>query len=278
VKSEIWIFVELARRLGLDWEHRTSREIWEGEILSEIPRLSGITYDGIEDDGMQWSALSAVTSPLSHPKRELHNYHHRQMCEQCDGLLELLPRTRKSTAFPPVGNKEEVNRKFMALLETDKMTEQKELIDKTLAAYRSRPGGLIPVLQKVQEILGYLPIETQNYIANGLGIPASDVFGVTSFYSFFTMVRRGKHIVRVCLGTACYVKGADKIVDNLKKQLNVEVGATTEDRMFTLEAVRCVGACGLAPVVVVGEDTHGLVDPFNTASIVEKYRSVSDEP
>jgi NADH:ubiquinone oxidoreductase subunit E len=128
-----------------------------------------------------------------------------------------------------------------------------------LRTYRPRPGGLIPVLQKVQAILGYLPPVVQNYIALGLGISAASVYGVTSFYSFFTMTPRGRHIVRVCLGTACYVVGAGRLIEKLKEHLDVEVGGTTADRMFSLEGVRCVGACGLAPVVMVDHDTHGCV-------------------
>ncbi|UCF09835.1 MAG: NAD(P)H-dependent oxidoreductase subunit E, partial [Candidatus Bipolaricaulota bacterium] len=133
------------------------------------------------------------------------------------------------------------------------------------------------VLQKAQEMLGFLPASVQDYIALGLGLPAADVFGVVSFYSFFTMTPRGKHVIRVCLGTACFVKGAAKIQDKLTDHLHVPVGGTTEDREFSLEAVRCVGACGLAPVVVVDEVTHGQVDPAEIVEIVESYRSVVHE-
>ena len=109
------------------------------------------------------------------------------------------------------------------------------------------------MLQQVQEILGFLPISVQNYIAQGLGLPASDVFGVVTFYSFFTMVPRGRHIVRVCLGTACFVKGSRKLIDALERHLHISMGETTEDREYSLEVVRCLGACGLAPVMVIGD-------------------------
>jgi NADH-quinone oxidoreductase subunit E/NADP-reducing hydrogenase subunit HndA len=145
-------------------------------------------------------------------------------------------------------------------------------MDGILDQYRERPGSLIPVLQKAQGVCGYLPAEVQRYIAEGLNISPSQVFGVVSFYSFFTMKPRGKYTVRVCLGTACYVKRSDEIIEKLKGELKVEVGGITEDRMFSLEAVRCLGACGLAPVAVVGEDTYGLLDPVKALGILKKYR------
>ena len=112
----------------------------------------------------------------------------------------------------------------------------------------------------------------QEYIALGLNIPASDVFGVVSFYSFFTTKPRGEYVIKVCLGTACYVQGGEKIVDKFKEGLNVEEGGTTEDKKFTLEVVRCIGACGLAPVLMVNDDTHGKIKPDKTMKIADKYR------
>jgi len=106
----------------------------------------------------------------------------------------------------------------------------------------------------------------------GLGIPSSDVFGVVSFYSFFTMVPRGKHIIRICLGTACFVKGSGKLLDILQRHLKVDVGETTDDREYSLDVVRCVGACGLAPVMVVDDETHGQMDPSKIIGIVEAVR------
>lgn len=167
--------------------------------------------------------------------------------------------------------------KFVELLEKEEQTEAKDRIDEILASYRARRGGLIPVLQQVQEILGFLPASVQNYIAQGLGIPFSDVFGVVTFYSFFTMVPRGRHTIRICLGTACFVKGSAVLLQNVQEHLKVGVGETTEDREYSLEVVRCLGACGLAPVMVIDDVTHGQVDPKEIVDIVESYRSPADD-
>jgi NADH:ubiquinone oxidoreductase subunit E len=144
-------------------------------------------------------------------------------------------------------------------------------IDQVIAKYKGRHGSLIPALKESQEICGYLPKQVQRRIAEGLNLPPSQVYGVVSFYAFFTTVPRGKYIIRVCLGTACYVKGSKQILDNLKRELNIEVGGITRDRKYSLEAVRCLGACGLAPVIVVGQDTYGMVDPGRAIEIVRSY-------
>ena len=149
--------------------------------------------------------------------------------------------------------------------------EEWERIDQVIAKYKVRHGALIPVLKEAQDICGYLPEKVQHRIADGLHLSSSQVFGVTSFYAFFTAVPRGKHIIRVCMGTACYVKGSKQILENLQRELNVEVGGITRDRRFSLEAVRCLGACGLAPVIVVGHDTHGIVEPAKAAEILNAY-------
>lgn len=122
-----------------------------------------------------------------------------------------------------------------------------------------KKGMLIAVLHKAQGIFGYLPREVQVFVGKQLNIPISQVYGVVSFYSFFTMKPKGKHPVAICLGTACYVRGAGKIVDYFKKELEIEVGETTPDGKFSLDALRCVGACGLAPVVLVGEKVYGRI-------------------
>ncbi len=140
-----------------------------------------------------------------------------------------------------------------------------------IAKYKGRHGALIPVLKEAQDICGYLPEKVQHRIADGLHLSSSQVFGVISFYAFFTAVPRGKHIIRVCMGTACYVKGSKQILENLQRELNVEVGGITRDRRFSLEAVRCLGACGLAPVIVVDHDTHGIVEPAKAAGILSAY-------
>jgi NADH:ubiquinone oxidoreductase subunit E len=146
-----------------------------------------------------------------------------------------------------------------------------EKIDEVIDRYQGRHGSLIPVLKEVQDICGYLPKKVQHRIAQGLQLPPSQVYGVVSFYAFFTTVPRGKHIIRVCLGTACYVKGSKLIIDHLQRKLHVDVGGITKDRKFSLEAVRCLGACGLAPVIVVGHDTYGMVNPGRAIEIVETY-------
>jgi NADH-quinone oxidoreductase subunit E/NADP-reducing hydrogenase subunit HndA len=145
-------------------------------------------------------------------------------------------------------------------------------LDGIVGSYRGKPGSLIPVLQEAQGLVGYLPPVVQRHIAKGLNISASEVHGVVSFYSFFTMKPRGKHNIRVCLGTACYVKRAEEIVEKLKEELNIDVGEVTPDRLFSIESVRCLGACGLAPVVVVGEDTHGSINPVKTGELIDQYR------
>lgn len=120
-------------------------------------------------------------------------------------------------------------------------------------------GALISVLHKAQSLFGYLPKEVQIFVAKQLGVPVSQVYGVVSFYSFFTMVPKGKHPISVCLGTACYVRGADRVLEAFKKELGIEVGQTTADGKFSLDALRCVGACGLAPVVLIGDKVYGRI-------------------
>jgi NADH:ubiquinone oxidoreductase subunit E len=145
-------------------------------------------------------------------------------------------------------------------------------VDQVIAQYQGKPGALIPVLQIAQSIMGYLPEIALKRIAAGLGKSYSEVAGVTSFYSFFSTVPRGRHLVRVCLGTACYVRGGNVVLEALKKDLGVDVGQSTSDRMFTLEVARCFGACGLAPVITVDDDVHHRVKPARVGSIIEQYR------
>jgi len=144
-------------------------------------------------------------------------------------------------------------------------------IDVIVEKYKDKPGSLIPVLQQAQDVCGYLPHIVQLYIAKGLMMSPSVVFGVATFYSFFTLVPRGKHVIRVCLGTACYVKRSEEILDKIKDELDLEVGEITRDKKYSLEAVRCLGACGLAPVVVVGQDTYGDVLATKVMDIIKKY-------
>jgi len=144
-------------------------------------------------------------------------------------------------------------------------------IDAIIARYKDKPGSLIPVLQQAQEVCGYLPPAVLRYVARGMNMSPSAVFGVATFYSFFTLVPRGKHVIRVCLGTACYVKRSEEILDKIKAELELEVGEVTRDKRYSLEAVRCLGACGLAPVVVIDQDTYGDVSATKVMDIVKKY-------
>ncbi len=149
--------------------------------------------------------------------------------------------------------------------------EQVAKLDSIIEKYKSKPGGLIPVLEEAQVCLEYLPISVQKRIAAGLNLPLSRVYSVVTFYSFFTMTPRGKHTIRVCLGTACYVRGGKALTEALEKQFGIKEGETTADRMFTLESVRCLGACGLGPVVVVDEDVHGRVKPGKLKEVLSQY-------
>src|SRR5208337_569607 len=148
--------------------------------------------------------------------------------------------------------------------------EQYQKLDAIIEKYKDKPGSLIPVLQQAQDVCGYLPHIVQRYVARGLKMSPSVVFGVATFYSYFTLVPRGKHIIRVCLGTACYVKRSEEILDKIKDELDLEVGEVTRDKKYSLEAVRCLGACGLAPVVVVGQDTYGDVLATKVMDIIKK--------
>ncbi len=141
-----------------------------------------------------------------------------------------------------------------------------------IAASRELRNPLIEVLRQAQEIFGYLPVEVQEFIAREMDIPANKVFGVVTFYNFFTMTPRGKYTLNICMGTACYVKGAPKLAQMIEEELGVKVGETTEDKRFTVSAVRCVGACSLAPVFVIGDEAYGRVDTRDKLSeILKKY-------
>lgn len=144
-------------------------------------------------------------------------------------------------------------------------------LDRIIEEYKSKPGAVITVLRMCQQVAGYLPVELIDYIAAGMGLPASEVYGVASFYSLFSMTPKGRHTVKVCLGTACYVKGIKEVMMRIGNVYNVAEGDITEDRRFGLEGVRCLGACGLAPVMVVGEDTHGAVTSDKVIDILERY-------
>jgi len=148
-------------------------------------------------------------------------------------------------------------------------------LDAVIGEYRGKPGALIPVLQLAQGIFGYLPEVALKHIALKLNKPYSEVAGVVGFYSFFSTVPRGKHVIRVCLGTACYVRGGVAVLDALKKDLTIDVGGTTDDRNFSLEVGRCFGACGLAPVIMIDDDVHHRVKPKRVNEILAQY---AEEP
>ncbi len=144
-------------------------------------------------------------------------------------------------------------------------------LDRVIAELKKKPGALIPVLQRAQEIVGYLPPVVQKRIAKGLNIPEAEVHSVVSFYSFFTMKPRGDHNIRVCLGTACYVKGIEGVLKKIKDTLKIDVGETTENRKFSVEAVRCLGACGLAPVMVIDQETYGAMSPKKALEKISQF-------
>ncbi|MDA8226951.1 MAG: NADH-quinone oxidoreductase subunit NuoE [Desulfitobacterium hafniense] len=150
----------------------------------------------------------------------------------------------------------------------EKFSELEHFIDEL----PDKQGDLIAVLHKAQEIFGYLPEEVQLRIADKLDVPSAKVSGVVSFYSFFTMKPRGKHVVNVCTGTACYVRGAEKLLNELNKHFAIKPGETTKDGEFTLDALRCVGACGLAPVMIVDGKVYGRLKPEQVKGILANYR------
>jgi NADH:ubiquinone oxidoreductase subunit E len=164
-------------------------------------------------------------------------------------------------------------------LECQEATEEELLarLDEVLAEYANVPGSLIPVLQIAQALFGYLPESALRKISLALGKPYSEVAGVVGFYSFFTTVPRGKHLVRVCLGTACYVRGGKQVLAALRDLLRIEVGETTPDRQFSLDVGRCFGACGLAPVIMIDDDVHQRVKPTRLGRIIDEYRQAGAE-
>jgi NADH-quinone oxidoreductase subunit E/NADP-reducing hydrogenase subunit HndA len=151
--------------------------------------------------------------------------------------------------------------------------EKFDELEKFIDSMETTKGALIEILHKAQDIFGYLPRDVQLYIARKLGIPGAEVFGVVSFYSYFTTKPRGKHTISVCMGTACFVRGADKIIEKLKEKLGIESNEITEDGLFTLKDVRCIGACGLAPVVMVGDKVYGRVKEEELDEIINTYKN-----
>jgi NADP-reducing hydrogenase subunit HndA len=149
--------------------------------------------------------------------------------------------------------------------------QQKADLAKVIEDYAGVPGALVQVLEKAQQIYGYLPLEIQTRVAEELNVPLEEVYGVATFYSFFSINPKGKYQVSVCLGTACYVKGSGEILNKIIEVLGIETGGCTKDGKFSLEACRCVGACGLAPVMIVNGDVYGRVTPDQVETILAKY-------
>jgi NADH:ubiquinone oxidoreductase subunit E len=148
-----------------------------------------------------------------------------------------------------------------------------ERLDEVLTEYQGKPGALIPVLQIAQGIFGFLPESVMKRVALRLGKSYSEVAGVVGFYSFFSTVPRGKHLVRVCLGTACYVRGGKQVLEGCRQELGIDVGGTTADGLFTLEVARCFGACGLAPTLMIDEDVHQRVKAPKLRALFAAYRA-----
>ena len=156
------------------------------------------------------------------------------------------------------------------------MPDQKEkygLLQEAIERHKGEQGALMPVLQEAQNIFGYVPMDVQEIIADGLGTTLAEVYGVATFYAQFSLEPKGQYVVGVCLGTACYVKGSQKVLDKLSEVLRIPVGKTTEDGRITLNATRCLGACGLAPVMMINEDVYGRLTPDEIPGIIAKYRS-----
>lgn len=150
-------------------------------------------------------------------------------------------------------------------------TELKEKLDNIIESKKDKPGALIPVLQEAQKLFGYLPEDVLKTISKGLEIPLSEVYGVATFYSQFSLEQKGKYQISVCLGTACYVKGANNIMNRFRERLSIDAGECTEDGLFSLDACRCVGACGLAPVVSINDEVYGRFTPEDVDTVIDKY-------
>jgi NADH-quinone oxidoreductase E subunit len=156
------------------------------------------------------------------------------------------------------------------------MTEQKEKftqLQKVIDENKDQKGALMPVLQAAQNIFDCVPMDVQEYIADALGTTLSDVYGVATFYSQFSLQPKGKYVVGVCLGTACYVRGSQKVLDRVEKELGIKVGETSTDGKFTIQATRCLGACGLAPVMMINDEVYGRLVDSEVPGILEKYKA-----
>ena len=152
--------------------------------------------------------------------------------------------------------------------------EQEEALLKVIHELKDEKGALMPILQKAQEIYGYLPIEVQKIISDETGVPMEKIYGVVTFYSFFSLTPKGKYVIGVCLGTACYVKGSQLVMDKFSELLKIKPGETTEDGLFTLDALRCIGACGIAPAISINGKVYPKVEVGNVANIIKEYKDM----
>ncbi len=159
----------------------------------------------------------------------------------------------------------------MSSIKIELRQEDVNKIKDICTSFGNDPRELINVLHKCQEYFGYLPAEVQEVVSDELDVPVAKIYGVVTFYSFFTMTPRGKHPISICMGTACYVRGAETVLEEFSKELGLQVGQTTKDGKFSLSNLRCVGACGLAPVVMIGDKTYGRVAPDDVRSILKEY-------
>lgn len=150
--------------------------------------------------------------------------------------------------------------------------EQEEKLKAVIERHKGQDGAVIPVLHEAQEIYGYLPIEVQEMIAEGLDVPLAEIYGIVTFYAQFSLNPKGKYQIGVCLGTACYVKGSGDILEKCKSILGIDVGECTPDGLFSIDATRCIGACGLAPVMTINDDVYGRITADDVADIIKKYQ------
>lgn len=158
-------------------------------------------------------------------------------------------------------------------MEQNHVTEGKfEKLNQVIREHKGQKGALMPVLHEAQNLFGYLPLEVQEVISRGLGVPLAEIYGVITFYTQFTLVPRGEYEIGVCLGTACYVKGAQAVLDKIEEGLGIKAGETTEDNRFSIDATRCIGACGLAPVITINEEVYGKLKAEDIPGILEQYK------
>lgn len=159
------------------------------------------------------------------------------------------------------------------IFDWDENEEKIKELNYVINEHRTQKGGLMAVLHEAQNLFGYLPIEVQRLVSEGLNIPLAEIYGVVTFYSQFTLIPKGKYEIGVCLGTACYVKGAQDLIDEVKAQLEIEVGTTSTDQNFSLVETRCIGACGLAPVMTVNDEVYGKLDAKDVKGILDGYKN-----